>query len=92
MIMVDCTFILVIIKVRKMVIKISIRGLKFKIYYSNKYIIFIFYIKKAFPDFNDTRTFAKITRKIYIIDDFKINIFINIDIFTPKRIIIDFII
>ena len=77
---------------RKMIIKISIRGLRFKIYYLNKYIILIFYIKEVFLDFNDTCAFAEITRKIYIIDNFKINIFIDIDIFTSKRIIINFVI
>ena len=73
-----------------MIIKILIRGLGFKIYYSNKYIIFIFYIKEVLLDFNDIYIFAKITRKIYIIDNFKINIFIDTNIFISKRIIIDF--
>ena len=73
-----------------MIVKISIRGLRFKIYYSNKYIIFIFYIKGILLDFNDTYIFAEITREIHIIDNLKINIFININIFTSKRIIIDF--
>ena len=40
---------------------------------------------------NDIYTFAEITREIYIIDDFKIKIFIKADIFISKRIIIDFV-
>ena len=59
-IMADRTFILIIIKVRKIVVKILIRKLRFKIYCSNKYIIFIFYIKGVFSDFNDIYIFAKI--------------------------------
>ena len=39
-----------------MVIKILIRELKFKIYYSSKYVIFIFYVKGIL--FNNIYTFA----------------------------------
>ena len=88
--MVDRTFIFVITKLRKMIIKISIRGLKSKIYYFNKYIVFIFYMKDVFLD--NIRAFAKITREIYIINNFKMKIFIKIDILTSKRIIIDLVI
>ena len=73
-----------IIKIKKITIKISIREFKFKIYYSNKFIIFIFYIKGVFFNNNNIRIFAKIVREIYIIDDFKINIFIDIKIFILK--------
>ena len=90
--MADRTFILIIIKVRKIIIKISIRGLKVKNFYLNKYIIFIFNIKGVLPDFNNIRIFVKIIREIYIVDNLKINIFININIFILKRIIIDFVI
>ena len=38
------TFIFIIIKLKKIIIKISIRDLKSKIYYFNKYVILIFYI------------------------------------------------
>ena len=69
---------------RKIIIKILIRKLRFKIYYLNKYIIFIFYIKEVLPDFNNIRIFVKFIRKIYIINNFKINIFININIFISK--------
>ena len=75
-----------------MVIKFSIRELRFEIHYSNKYVIFIFYIKEIFPGFNDIRIFAKIIREIYIVDNFKIDIFIDINILILKRIIIDFVI
>ena len=37
------------------------------------------------------RTFAKIIKKIYIVDNFKIEIFIEINIFISKRINIDFV-
>ena len=89
---IDRTFILIIVKIRKIIIKITIRKLRFKIYYSNKFIIFIFYIKEVFFNNNDIRIFAKIIREIYIIDNFKINMLIDIDIFILKRIIIDFIV
>lgn len=71
-----------------MIIKISIRGLKFKIHHFDEYVIFIFYIKEML--LNDTRVFAKIIRKIYIIDDFKTNMLIEANILILKRIIIDF--
>ena len=41
---------------------------------------------------NNIRTFAQITREIYIIDDFKTDMFIEADILISKRIIIDFVI
>ena len=87
--MIDRSFISTISKVKKITIKISIRKLKSKIYYSNKYVILIFYIKSIL--FNDIRTFAQITREIYIVNNLKTNMLIELDIFTLKRIIINFI-
>ena len=52
-------------------------------------MIFIFYIKGVLLDNN--RIFIKITREIHVIDNFKIKIFIEINIFISKRIIINFI-
>ena len=89
MIIINRIFILIIIKIKKMIIKILIRELRSKIYYSNKYVIFIFYIKGVLLD--DIRTFAQIIREIYIIDNFKVGMFIDINIFISKRIIIDFV-
>ena len=80
--MTDRTFILIIIEIKKIAIKILIRGLEFKIYYSNEYVIFLFYIKGVL--FDDTRIFAQITRKIYIVNNFKIEIFISADILILK--------
>ena len=42
--------------------------------------------------FNNIRVFAQIIREIYIIDNFKIEILIEVDILISKRIIIDFVI
>lgn len=86
--MIDRTFIPATIKLRKITVKILIRGLDFKIHHSDKYIILTFYIKDIFLD--NTRAFVKITREIYIIDNLKADIFIEVNILTPKRIIIDF--
>ena len=49
------TFILTTSEVKIITFKISIRELKFKIYYFDKYVIFIFYIKGVL--FNRARTF-----------------------------------
>lgn len=72
-----------------MVIKISIRHLRFKIYYFNDYVVFIFYIKDVL--FDNIRAFAQIIREIYIIHNFKANILIKANIFIFKKIIIDFV-
>ena len=52
-------FILSIAIIRKIIIKILIRELRFKIYYFDKYNIIIFYIKEVL--FNNIRAFIKIT-------------------------------
>ena len=51
--------------------------------------MFTFYIKKIL--FENKRVFAKIIKKIHIINNLKIEIFIEIDIFILKRINIDFV-
>ena len=76
--MINRIFISIIIEFRKIIIEILIRELKSKIYHFDKYIIFIFYIKGVLLDNN--RVFVKITREIYIIDNFKIRIFIEVNI------------
>ena len=40
---------------------------------------------------NGTRTFAKITREIHIVDDLKVGILIGSNILTLERMVIDFI-
>ena len=65
-----------------MVINIFIRDLRFKIHHFDEYVVFIFYIKEVL--FESKRVFAKIIKKIHIINDFKIEIFIKIDIFISK--------
>ena len=59
---------------------IIIRGLRFNRYQISEYMITFFY----FPGSN----YIVITspREIYIVDDFKINIFININIMILKKI------
>ena len=47
-------------------------------------------MKDVFSD--DTRVFAQIIRKVHIVDDLKINMFIETNIFISKRMIIDFVI
>ena len=79
---------LFISEIKKIIIKISIRDLEFKIYYLDKYAILIFYMKSVL--FNNTHVFAKIIREIHIIDDLKASIFIESNILTSKRIIINF--
>ena len=67
-----------------MVIKISIRELKIKIYHFDEYVVFNFLYKR--------RVFVQIIRKIHIVNDFKIDMFIKINIFISKKMIIDFVI
>ena len=88
--MTDRIFVLAITIIRKIATKISIRELNNKIYYSDEYIVLIFYIKEVLK--NNTRVFVKITREIYIVDNLKIRILIKFDILTSKRIVIDFVI
>ena len=57
-IMTDRAFIPVIIKIKKIIISISIRDLKSKIYYFDKYVIFIFYIKSVLSNNKNIRVFV----------------------------------
>ena len=50
------TFISTIIEIKRIIINILIRDIELKIYYSNEYVIFIFYIKEVLS--NNTRAFA----------------------------------
>ena len=64
--------------------------MRFKIYYFDEFIVLTFYIKEILS--NNARTFAQIIRKIYIVDNLKIEMLIEVDILTSKQIIIDFVI
>ena len=86
--MADKTFISSIAIIKKIIIKILIRELRFKIYHFNKYDIIIFYMKEVLS--NGTRAFVEIIREIHIIDNLKADMLIEADILTLKRIIIDF--
>ena len=66
------------IQVKKIINKILIRDLRFKIYYFDEYIVLIFYMKSIL--FNNIRVFIEIIREIYIINNLKIKIFIKVDI------------
>ena len=88
-IIVNRTFIFSIAVIKKIATKILIRELRFKIYYSNKFNIIIFYIKRVLS--NGTRAFAEIIREIYIVDNLKTKMLIEVDILILKRIIINFV-
>ena len=88
MIIMNRIFVSPISEIKKIIIKILIYNLKSKIYYFDKYIILIFYIKSVLS--NNIRVFAKISKEIYIIDDLKTNILIELDILILERIIINF--
>ena len=82
------TFILVNTQIKKITNRILIRGLRFKIYHFDEYVILIFYIKGVLLD--NTRVFIEIIREIYIINDLKTEILIKVDILILERINIDF--
>ena len=82
-------FVFVNTQIKKIINKILIRDLRFKIYHFDKYIVLIFYMKNML--FNNTRVFIEITKEIYIINDLKIEIFIEVDILILERINIDFV-
>ena len=62
-----------------MITNIFIRDLKSKIYHFDEFVVFTFYMKKILLE--DKRAFAKIIKKIYIINNFKVEIFIEANIF-----------
>ena len=88
-IIINRIFISINIKIKKIITNIFIRDLKSKIYYFDKFVIFIFYIKKML--FKNKRIFIEIIKKNYIVNNLKIRIFIEINIFILKRINIDFV-
>lgn len=88
MIITDRIFISVNATIKKMATKIFIRDLRSKIYHFDEYVVFIFYIKRVLS--KNKRVFAEITRKVYIVNDFKTEIFIETDIFISERMNINF--
>ena len=75
-------------EIKKITIKIPIRGLGSKVHHSDEFAILTFYMEGVLPD--DTCAFTQITRKIHIIDNLKVGILIGADILTPERMIINF--
>ena len=73
--------------IRKIPTKIPIRGIGSTIYYSNKFINLTFNLSSKK---NNKLALAKITRKIYIIEDLKAGILIRADILILEYITIDF--
>ena len=65
-----------------MIISLSIKKIDNKIIRINKYITISIYVRDIFDDLIKT---IYLIMKIYIINDFKINIFIDIDIVTLKE-------
>lgn len=73
--------------IRKMTISISIRDLRTTKHVSNEYVIVSLFFSSKNKENNVVMT--KITREIYLVDDFKINILIDNDLLDSKRITID---
>ena len=71
------------LKIRKMTFFISIRDVKNKIVNTNKYVIMIVYINDVINSITKTVYF---TMKMHLINDFKINIFLETNIITPQKI------
>ena len=56
MIITNRTFISIVTEIKRIIIKISIRGIESKIHHFDEYAILIFYMKRVLS--NDTRAFA----------------------------------
>ena len=86
MLLIDKNFltkILFNIYIKKTKMLIIVKGVKSILHFINDYCLFDLYILK---NFNSKKTIDYIRRKIYIVDNFKIKMFIKIDIFESKRI------
>lgn len=86
--MIDRIFISITAEIKKIITKISIRGLKSKIHHSDEFVVLIFYMKGVLSEGN--RAFTQITREIHIIDNLKADMLIGSNILTSKRILINF--
>ena len=72
------------LKIKKIVVSLSIRGVNNKIVYINKYALVTIYVRSIVREITKTiseRT-TYLTIKVYIIDNLKANILIKTDIIT----------
>ncbi len=67
---------------------IPIRGFSSKIYYSNKFTIITFFLYSLV---SKKPIIIYITREIYIVNNLKVKILIEVDILTLEAIVLDFI-
>ena len=85
---IDTTFISENTEIKTILTSILIRSLSSKLYRSNTFAVITFYIRGILVD--SRQAFAKITRKVYIVNNLKAGILIEADIIIPKSIILDF--
>ncbi len=71
-------------KVRKLAFSISIRDIENKIHNLNEYILMNDFIKETLS--NNTSAVAFLQRKVYLMNDLKMKMLIDIDILSSKRI------
>ena len=69
-----------------MITSLSIKGINNKIIHINKYITISIYIQNTFDNLTKTIYFII---KVYIINNLKINIFIDINIITSKEMLLN---
>ena len=74
------------LKIKKMIISLSIKKINNKIIRINEYVMISIYVRDTFNNLTKTIYFII---KIHIINDFKINIFIDINTITSKGIFIN---
>ena len=74
--------------IRRVNNSIRVRNIDSRVYNSSKYIKLDFYIsKKLLDNFSIIVYFRK---KIYIVENFRVNVLLNVDILKSKKNIIDF--
>ncbi len=71
-------------KIRKLTSSILIRDIENKIHNSDEYILMNDFIKETL--WNDTSAIAFFQREVYLMNDFKIKMLIDVDILSSKRI------
>ena len=74
------------LKIKKMIISLSIKRINNKIIYINKYITMLIYVRNIFDNLIKKTCFII---KIHIVNNLKINIFIDINIITSKEMFIN---
>ena len=75
------------LQIRKIITLISIKKFKIFKYRTNEYVIVSIYFSKKKK--NENVVMIKITRETHLVDDLKINMFINNDFIDLKKIVID---